>query len=134
MFPYSIRSEKLPVLVHYHKRVGEEMARHVLVFVEKGWDFHVDRPSMRPAITDRGECGPDDAFDVFVWKGHRSCLVNVLSGDSSTAWDDRRGYMEALLYVLEPGALACAGGRLVEQVAECTGPQDGYAGIGCGIA
>jgi hypothetical protein len=92
-FPYSIRSEKLPVLVHYYKKVELETARQVLEYVEKGWDYHVNRLGMRPAITDNGECGPDAAFDVFVWKGHRSCLVNVLSGDTSTAWDDRRGYM-----------------------------------------
>ncbi len=93
LFPYSIRSEKLPVLVHYYKEVERETAQQVLAYVEKGWDYHVNRLGMRPAITDNGECGPDDAFDVFVWKGHRSCLVNVLSGDPSTAWDDRRGYM-----------------------------------------
>lgn len=93
MFPYSIRSERLPVLVHYYKEVEKETAQQVLAFVEKGWDFHVNQLGMRPALTDHGECGPDDAFDVFVWKGHRSCQVNVLSGDDATAWDDRRGYM-----------------------------------------
>ena len=93
LFPYSLRSDKRPVLVHYYKEVEKETAQQVLEAVEKGWDYHVNQLGMRPAITDRGECGPDDAFDVFVWKGHRSCLVNVLSGDVSTAWDDRRGYM-----------------------------------------
>jgi hypothetical protein len=93
LFPYSIRSEKLPVLVHYYKEIEKETAQQVLAYVEKGWDYHVNQLGMRPAITDKGECGPDDAFDVFVWKGHRSCLVNVLSGDDSTPWDDRRGYM-----------------------------------------
>ncbi|QRO02640.1 hypothetical protein JRI60_23300 [Archangium violaceum] len=93
MFPYSIRSEKLPVLVHYYKEVEKETAQQVLAYVEKGWDYHVNQLGMRPALTDKGECGPDDAFDVFVWKGHRSCLVNVLSGEPSTAWDDRRGFM-----------------------------------------
>ncbi|HZH78499.1 MAG TPA: hypothetical protein VEY88_20900 [Archangium sp.] len=93
LFPYSLRSEKLPVLVHYYKDVERETALQVLAYVEKGWDYHVNRLGMRPALTDSGECGPDEAFDVLVWKGHRSCLVNVLSGDTSTAWDDRRGYM-----------------------------------------
>ncbi|MCY1074031.1 hypothetical protein [Archangium lansingense] len=93
MFPYSIRSETLPVLVHYYKESERETAQQVLAFVEKGWDYHVNRLGMRPGLTDKGECGPDDAFDVFVWKGHRSCLVNVLSGEPSTWWDDRRGFM-----------------------------------------
>lgn len=92
-FPYSIRSQKLPVLVHYYKEQEKETAQQVLAFVEKGWDYHVNQLGMRQPLTDGGECGPDDAFDVFVWKGHRSCLVNVLSGDDSTAWDDRRGFM-----------------------------------------
>lgn len=93
MFPYSVRSGRLPVLVHYYKEVERETAMQVLAAVEKGWDYHVNQLGMRPALMDHAECGPDEAFDVFVWKGHRSCLVNVLSGDPSTAWDDRRGFM-----------------------------------------
>lgn len=92
-FPYSIRSTTLPVLVHYYKETELGIAQQVLAFTEKGWDYHVNRLGMRAAIKDDGECGPDDSFDVFVWKGHRSCLVNVLSGEPTTAWDDRRGYM-----------------------------------------
>lgn len=97
LFPYSIRSTTLPVLVHYYKPAEEETARQALAFVEKGWAYHVNQIGMRPAITDGGECGPDDSFDVFIWKGHRSCLVNVLGGNPATPWDDRRGYM-----VLDP--------------------------------
>jgi hypothetical protein len=93
LFPYSIRSEKLPVRVHHYKEIERDTALQVLEFVEKGWDFHVNRLGMRPALTDEGECGPDDAFDVFLWKGHESCMVDALSGDTSTPWDDRRGYM-----------------------------------------
>jgi hypothetical protein len=93
MFPFSLRSSSLPVLVHYYKESERATAEQVLAFVEKGWDYHVNQLGMRPPLTDAGECGPDEAFDVFVWKGHRSCLVNVLSGDGTTAWDDRRGFM-----------------------------------------
>jgi len=93
MFPYSLRSKTLPLLVHYYKEAERDTAQQILVFAEKGWDYHVNQLGMRPPVLDKGECGPDDAFDVFVWKGHRSCMVNVLSGDSSTEWDDRRGYM-----------------------------------------
>ncbi|MDY7231041.1 hypothetical protein [Hyalangium rubrum] len=93
MFPYSLRSTKYPVMVHYYREVEKETAQKVLGYIEKGWDYHANQLGMRPAITDASECGPDDAFDVFVWKGHRGCLVNALSGEDSTAWDDRRGYM-----------------------------------------
>jgi hypothetical protein len=93
LFPYSVRSERLPVRVHYYKEVEQETARQVLGFVEKGWDYHVHQLGMRPALTDNGECGPDDAFDVFLWKGHQSCLVDALSENSSTEWDDRHGFM-----------------------------------------
>lgn len=93
LFPYSLRSEKLPVLVHYYKPVELEAARQVLAAVEKGWDYHVNQLGMRPALTDHGACGPDNDFDVFVWKGHRSCLVDVIEPEPSTSWDDRTGYM-----------------------------------------
>src|SRR6218665_1071326 len=93
MFPYSIRSKTHPVLVHFYKEVERETAEQVLAATEKGWDFHVKRLGMREPLTDGGDCGPDDAFDVFVWKGHRSCLVNVVSSEPSTPWDDRRGFM-----------------------------------------
>ena len=92
MFPYSLRSTTLPVLVHYYKKGEEETARQVLAAVEKGWNFHVNQLGMRAPLGDAGECGPDDSFDVFVWKGHRSCLVNVTSGNPDTWWDDRRGH------------------------------------------
>jgi hypothetical protein len=92
-FPYSLRSAQGPVLVHYYKEAEREMALRVLAFAERGWDFHVRRLGMRPALLDQGDCGPDDAFDVFVWKGHRGCLVDVVSGEDSTAWDDRRGFL-----------------------------------------
>lgn len=93
MFPYSLRSERLPVLVHYYKPQERDTAAQVLAFVEEGWDYHVDTLGMRPPLTDAGECGPDEDFDVFVWKGHRSCLVDVLGEEPATAWDDRRGFM-----------------------------------------
>lgn len=92
-FPYSLRSERLPVLVHYYHASERVTARQVLAYVERGWDYHVGRLGMRPPLTDQGECGPDEAFDVLVWKGHRSCLVHALSGEASTPWEDRRGYM-----------------------------------------
>ena len=93
LFPFSVRSTTHPVLVHYYKESERETAEQVLAFTEKGWDYHTKRLGMRAALTDGGECGPDAAFDVFVWKGHRSCLVNVLSGEPTTAWEDRRGFM-----------------------------------------
>ncbi|MFO0654770.1 MAG: hypothetical protein U0787_06790 [Polyangia bacterium] len=97
MFPYSIRSSTLPVLVHYYRPQEEQTAKQALAYVEKGWDYHVNRLGMRQPLTDGGECGPDDSFDVFIWKGHRSCLVNVLGEEPKTPWDDRRGFM-----VLDP--------------------------------
>lgn len=93
MFPHAIRSTTHPVLVHYYKEPELDTARQVLAFVEEGWDYHVRRLGMRPALQDGGECGPDDSFDVFVWKGHRSCLVDVVGDEPSTAWDDRSGHM-----------------------------------------
>ncbi|KYG05337.1 hypothetical protein BE21_41365 [Sorangium cellulosum] len=93
LFPFSIRSATLPVLVHYYREEERDTARQVLAFVEKGWDYHVNRIGMRPPLTDAGECGPDDAFDVLVWRGHRSCLVDVLGDEPSTSWNDGHPFM-----------------------------------------
>ncbi|WP_437281702.1 hypothetical protein WME90_14455 [Sorangium sp. So ce375] len=93
MFPFSVRSATLPVLVHHYKAEERDTALQVLAFVEEGWDYHVSQIGMRPPLGDGGECGPDGAFDVFVWKGHRSCLVDTLGGEPSTSWDDRHPYM-----------------------------------------
>lgn len=92
LWPYSIRSQRLPILVHYYRPSELETAQKVLEYTERGWDYHVGKNYFRAPLTDGGECGPDENFDVFVWKGHRSCLVNVLSGDPASPWDDRRGY------------------------------------------
>ncbi|WP_437821691.1 hypothetical protein [Sorangium sp. So ce1078] len=93
MFPFSIRSATLPLLVHYSREEERDTARQVLAFAEKGWDYHVSRIGMRPPLGDGGECGPDDAFDVLVWRGHRSCLVDVLGDEPSTSWDDWHAFM-----------------------------------------
>jgi hypothetical protein len=93
LFPYALRSKTHPVLVHYYKEVERETAERVLTYVERGWDYHVNQLGMRAPLTDGGDCGPDEAFDVFVWKGHRSCLVNVVSPNVSTPWEDWRGFM-----------------------------------------
>lgn len=36
MFPYSLRSATLPVLVHYYKEIELETAQKTLAYVEKG--------------------------------------------------------------------------------------------------
>ena len=49
-FPYTLPSPTLPVLVHFYKPVEHDTAQQVLEDVAKGWDYHVNRLGMRPAI------------------------------------------------------------------------------------
>src|SRR5690348_13471552 len=92
-WPYSIRSSSHPALVHYRTPSELSMAQQVLGLLDHSWDFETTTLGFRPPIDDGGRCGPDGAFDVFLWAGHDECFVDVIGEDSSTAWDDRYAYL-----------------------------------------
>ncbi len=46
-----------------------------------------------PPPSDERLCGPDGAFDVFIWEGHRKCWVNIVSEDIVTPWGGRASFM-----------------------------------------
>ena len=88
-----VRSSTRPILVHYRSPADEPVARQVLAFAEEGWAFHVGRLGFREPLGDGGKCGPDGAFDVFLWRGHEECFVDECADDASTAWDDHAAFM-----------------------------------------
>jgi hypothetical protein len=92
-WPYSIRSSSHPALVHYRSPSERDMAMTVLGLVDHSWDVEVGTLGFRPPIDDGGRCGPDGAFDVFLWAGHDECFVDVIGEDASTAYDDRYAYL-----------------------------------------
>lgn len=92
-WPLAIRSASHPVLVHYRTADEEAKAREVLGYVDHAWDVEVNTLGFRPPIDDGGRCGPDGAFDVYLWHGIDECYVDVLDENPATAWDDRVAYL-----------------------------------------
>jgi hypothetical protein len=91
-WPYSIRSSLHPALVHYRAPSERDMAVTVLGLLDHSWDVEVGTLGFRPPIDDGGRCGPDGAFDVYLWAGHDDCFIDAIAEDGATAWDDRKAY------------------------------------------
>ena len=92
-WPFAIRSTQHPALVHYRTPDEEAMARQVLGYLDHAWDVEVGTLGFRPPLDDGGRCGPDGAFDVFLWRGIEECYVDVLDENPATAYDDRLAYL-----------------------------------------
>ncbi len=92
-WPYSVRSSAHAAIVHYRAPSEHDMAITVLGLLDHSWDVETTTLGFRPPIDDGGRCGPDGAFDVFLWAGHDECFVDVIGEDASTAWDDRYAYL-----------------------------------------
>ncbi len=90
---FSLVSEKYPFMVHYCDPNEEGMAREVIAHLEAAWEVEVNEWQYVPPPSDEGLCGPDGAFDVFIWEGHRACWVNIVSEDIVTPWGGRASFM-----------------------------------------
>ncbi|MCE9575686.1 MAG: hypothetical protein K8W52_21220 [Deltaproteobacteria bacterium] len=92
-WPDAIRSTAHPILVHYRAADEEAAAREVLADLDRAWDVEVGTLGFRPPVDDTGACGPDGALDVFLWRGHEECYVDVLGEDAATPYDDRQAFL-----------------------------------------
>src|SRR5262245_19381448 len=92
-WPLALRSARHPAIVHYRTAGEEPMARQVMGYLDHAWDVETTTLGFRPPIDDGGRCGPDGAFDVFLWAGHEECYVDVVAEDGATAWDDRDAFL-----------------------------------------
>lgn len=94
LWPLSIASASHPLRVHYRVPAEETTAREVLAHLERSWRVEVDELGFRAPLSDRGKCGPDDRFDIYVWRGLEECYVDVVDdGEPSTPWHDEPAYM-----------------------------------------
>jgi hypothetical protein len=91
-----VASSAWPVIVH-HQRGDADMADQVLALLEHSLDVQVDGLGFSPPPDDEGACGPDGAFDVFLWRSYEESFVDVLDEIPSTPHDDMTAYM-----VLDP--------------------------------
>ena len=92
-WPLQLASATYPVLVHYREPAEQHEAERVLAYVEHAWQLEVDVIGFRPPRPDEGACGPDDRFDVFVWRDKEECFVDVIADDPSTPYDDRLAFL-----------------------------------------
>lgn len=92
-WPYSVASSRFPFLVHY--RSGDELttASKIITHLETAWERQVVLQGYTPPPPDGGACGPDDRFDVFVWRGVNTCQVNIVSEKFVTDWGGRASFM-----------------------------------------
>lgn len=92
-WPLSLKSAKRPFIVHYRTIDEEQTARTVITLLEDSWEFEIDKLGFVPPPPDNGRCGPDGDFDVFLWKGHSQCWVQIISEELVTPWGGRASYM-----------------------------------------
>jgi hypothetical protein len=92
-WPLSIRSETHPLVVHYRDPAEESEARRSLAAVELSWDFEVNELGFTPPLLDGGACGPDEAFDIFIWRTYRGGVSDVIGANEATPWDDFYNYL-----------------------------------------
>lgn len=92
-WPLALRSDAVPVVVHYRSAEEETMARDVLGYVEHSWEIETGPLHFRPPIDDAGRCGDDGDFDVYLWRGEEECYVDVVAENPATAWDDEVAYL-----------------------------------------
>jgi hypothetical protein len=92
-WPDAIRSTRHPFLVHYRAADEEAAAREVLADLDRAWDVEVGALGFRPPVDDTGACGPDGALDVFLWRGHEECYVDVLADVPATPYDDQQAFL-----------------------------------------
>jgi hypothetical protein len=92
-WPYSIASARRPVLVHYRSPYERETALKTLKYLDTAWSFQIDILGFSAPLPDAAYCGPNDAFDVFLWRGHVQCWVDEIAGSPPNTWGGRMSYM-----------------------------------------
>ena len=75
---YSLKSRRLPVIVHYAHPEDIEESKNVLAAIEEGWDFNTKTLQLLPIPLDHGKCGGTGDFDAFVWKGLIACEISAI--------------------------------------------------------
>lgn len=92
LWPRSLACARSPARIHF--RPGEEAtAREVARLVDEGWAFNIETLGFRAPPSDGGKIGPDERFDVYLWRGLGECWTDVTDGVAATAWDDQLAYL-----------------------------------------
>ncbi len=93
LWPHALASSRFPFLVHYHAQDERAAADQVLTDLEAAWQRQINEQGYEPPPSDGGACGPDDRFDVFIWRGINTCQVNIVGEKFVTPWGGRASFM-----------------------------------------
>ncbi len=112
-WPYSVASDRFPFLVHYRSADELATARQIIAQLDLAWDRQINTWGYEPPPPDTGMCGPDGRFDVFIWRGHRTCHVSTLADlyghdEFVTSWGGQISFM-----ILDPWGPY--GGEMLQQ-------------------
>ena len=92
-WPRMKASSQHPFLVHYRTEDEAAMADEIIAELDAAWQTEFGELGYVPPPSDAGMCGPDGSFDVFVWRDHRSCFVDIVSEQIVTPTGGRASYM-----------------------------------------
>lgn len=92
-WPLSAESGTRPLIVHYSRHSDMEAADEVLAILESSWQVQVDAVGFTAPLADGGECGTDDRYDVFLWRGLDGAFVEAIADNPTTVHDDFTTYM-----------------------------------------
>lgn len=93
-WPLAEASSHFPFLVHYRSQDELAMVRRIISNLDSAWERQILQQGYMPPPPDAGKCGPDDWFDVFVWRGVNTCQVNIVDDTLVTSWGGRASYMQ----------------------------------------
>lgn len=93
-WPLAQASMTYPVVVHYQSADEATEAARVLALVEAAWAIEIDQLGFAAPRPDDAECGADERFDVFLWRGHEECYVDVIGADPTvTSYTAQRAFL-----------------------------------------
>jgi hypothetical protein len=69
------------------------MANQVLAAVENAWTMETKALGFWPPVSDQGLCGPNGAFDTFIWRSYRAADTSALAPNGATWWNDSSAYL-----------------------------------------
>lgn len=92
-WPLAEESGRQPLIVHYSRLTDADEAADVLAILELAWEVQVDTLGFAAPLADGGACGPDDRYDVFLWRGADGAFVEAIEDNPDTVHDDFTTYM-----------------------------------------
>lgn len=82
-----------PLTVHFPRQDDEAKASEMITLLEESWTVQVDMVGFSAPLSDNGACGPDDSFDVFIWRSIDGAFVSSVATNPGTPYQDHSTYM-----------------------------------------